>query len=252
MTTNLLLVCPRVADVLKSHQQMSFIRQLRNYVEFQLQQQGNPRLEWIFFLKDREMLFSHTPRSLKKFLHSVPAEINVLSFGYGNVQQALGILAIRVDYRSIGLLDSALELLQQRPGLTEASAITIALATLNNRVAYIPQWWFEVRGNCLEPATWEAQSGVTHVVKADELCCVSDLCQAALSDVAKQSKRTGNQAMDSQAPLTSDSGLSVEHAVEDFWTCMKNMDVCSEVSPAVNLSEALVAEQSAAGECRGV
>lgn len=252
MTTNLLLVCPRVADVLRHHRETSFTRQLRNYIEFQLQQRADPRLEWIFFLKDHQMLFSHSPRSLAKFLHTAPTEISVLSFGYGSTQGALGLFAIRLDTWSVRLLDSVLQLVEQRPGLTETEAITLALASLYNKrsVAYVPQWWLEVRSNCLERATWEAQFGVAFVVETDRLCCVSDSCQNALSYIAEQSSTAGPQIIDSQHPLTLDSQLSIEDIVKDFWTCVGNLDVNYNASPVDQLSEVSAAEERAAEECR--
>ena len=80
MTTNLLLACPSVVEILRSHQGKSFTWQMREYIDIQLRNRADQGLEWMFFLKDHEMLFSHSPRSLKKFLPSVPNELIALSF----------------------------------------------------------------------------------------------------------------------------------------------------------------------------
>ncbi len=253
-TMNLLLVCPGVAVALKDHHQHRlqqshaqsplpvFTQQLRSYIEFQLQQRADPHLEWIFFLKDHETLFSHTPGSLRKFVHHAPSEVHVLTFAPPGKMSAssstdtpwaaaLGLFAIGLDRRSVRLLDSVQHLLEQRPGLTETDAIAIALASSHNNargVVVVPEWWLDVRGNCVERATWEAQSGVTHVVPTDQLCCVSDACRDALAHIATQRRTTTTtgQVVDPQIPLNHDSELSIEHVVEAFWMGVKTR--CAE------------------------
>ena len=224
MTTNLLLACPSVVEILRSHQGKSFTWQMREYIDIQLQNRADQGLEWIFFLKDHEMLFSHSPRSLKKFLPLVPNELIALSFEHGSTQSALGLFAIRLSSSSIRLLDSVNKRLEQGHGMSVIEAITIFLESLGDTpsVAYVPQWWLEVRGNCVEQATWEAQFGVAHVVETDRLCCVSDSCQHGLSQHIENSKTSGNQVIDSQDPLRLVSELSIEQLIHDFWTSRKS------------------------------
>jgi hypothetical protein len=131
MTTNLLLACPSVVEILENHQQRSLTWQLHEYIDFQLRNRADQHLEWIFFLKDHEMLFSHSPRSLKKFLPSVPNELIALSFEHGGTQSALGLFAIRLSPPSVRLLDSVNELLEQGRGLSEIEAVTIVLTSLS-------------------------------------------------------------------------------------------------------------------------
>ena len=227
MTTNLLLACPSVVEILGSHQQRSLTWQLREYIEFQVQHRADQGLEWIFFLKDHEILFSHSPRSLKKFLPLVPNELVAFSFEQGSTQSAIGLFAIRSSSSSIRLLDSVNELLEQGHGLSEIEAITIVLESLGDTpsVAYVPQWWLEVRDNCVEQATWEAQSGVAHVVETDRLCCISDFCQHGLSQHIENSKTSGNQVIHSQDPLRLDPELSIQQVIQDFWTSSTRLNV---------------------------
>lgn len=252
-TTNMLLVCPRVPEVLQTKRQMPLTHQLRDYLNYHLQQRTGSHLEWMFFLKDQEMLFGHSPRSLWKFLAMAPPEISVLSFGHGKRDEALGLFAIRVDEWSVHLLDSAILMNDERPSLTEAEAITITLASLNHarKVAYVPQWWLEVRSSCVEDATWELQFGIDHVVTPDKLCCVSDACQEALARLDEPSRTPGLTKFSAQEPLSPDSDSTIETYIKDFWGCVKSLDVGHQSSPVSQVSEAVAAEHRAAGICRG-
>ena len=248
MTTNLLLACPSVVEILGSHQQRSFAWQVREYIDFHIQHQSEQRLEWIFFLKDHELLFSHSPRSLKKFLPPLPSEVNVLSFMHDSTQEALGLFAIRLDSWSVSLLDSVLQLLDQQPGLSDLEAVAAALASNNARkVAYIPHWWLEIRGNCVEQATWEAPFGVNHVVETDRLCCSSDSCHNSLSQHVEDSGTSGNQIIDAQGPLGADSEASFEQIIQHFWTRERRLEVPHD-GPPVKTTGNTEARPAAAGE----
>ena len=176
--------------------------------------------------QEHEMLFSHSPRSLKKLLPSVPNELIALSSEHGSTQSALGLFAIRLSSSSVRLLDSVNELLEWERGLTELEAFTTALASLSNspNVAYVPQWWLEVRGNCVEQATWEAQFGVNQVVETDRLCCIPDSCQTALSQYIKNSRSMGNRIIDAQESLRLSWELSIEEVIQDFWTSVRHLE----------------------------
>jgi hypothetical protein len=273
-TTNLLLVCPGVAVALKDHQHqhqeshvqssLVFTRRLRTYIAFQLQQKADPRLEWIFFLKDHETLFSHTPRSLRNFIHHAPGETHVLIFppaphgttstntGSSNPEAeaaplvlALGLFAIRIDLRSVRLLDLVLELLEQQSGLFETDTIMtaqVAISSYNaaSPVVVVPEWWLEVRNNCVERATWEAQFGVTRVVPTDRLCCVSDFCRDALDNIAtpRELPTSGEgQIVHPQISLDHDSDLSVEHIVEAFWRAVRHLELDYDPAPPFQFAD---------------
>ncbi|KAK5208045.1 hypothetical protein LTR99_006517 [Exophiala xenobiotica] len=272
-TTNLLLVCPGVAVALKDHQHqhqeshvqssLVFTRRLRTYIAFQLQQKADPCLEWIFFLKDHETLFSHTPRSLRNFIHHATSETHVLIFPpapHGTrststginpeaapLALALGLFAIRIDPRSVRLLDLVLELLeQQQSGLFETGgAIMTAQAAISSynaasTVVVVPEWWLEVRSNCVERATWEAQFGVTRVVPTDRLCCVSDFCRDALNKIAtpRELPTSGEgQIVDPQISLDHDSDLSVEHIVEAFWRAVRHLELDYDPAPPFQFAD---------------
>lgn len=173
----------------------------------------------MFFLKDHDMLYSYTPRSLKKFLLPISARIEAISFGPDSAQQALRLFTIRVDQWSVSLLKSVLQLREERPNLTDNEALTFALTGSDNadRVAYAPQWWLDVRSSCVEEATWEAQFGVSYVATTDQLCCVHDPCRDALGRITKQASGEGVQGTSPQKALNPDSGATVKLAIEDFW-----------------------------------
>ncbi|KIW10474.1 hypothetical protein PV08_11438 [Exophiala spinifera] len=260
-TTNLLLVCPRVADVLvRTDPPVAFSQQLRNYLGFHLRQRfdsGSVFLEWIFFLKDHDMLFGHSQASLRKFLATAPEQVSVLSFGHGRRDDALGLFAVRIDEWSLGLLDATAQILDERPrALTEAEALTIALALVSTsssskqeprKVAYVPQWWLDVRSSCIEDATWESQFGIDHVVTPDKLCSASDHCQEAVPDRGKAMVDSN-----SQHPLVARGSSSpIESSIEDFWECVKRLDdVVDRAAPVLQLADAVAFEQKAAGTCR--
>ncbi|KEF59784.1 uncharacterized protein A1O9_04632 [Exophiala aquamarina CBS 119918] len=220
LTTNLLLACPHLADaMLGSQKKASFIWQLHSYLTSQLQQPRDERLDWMFFLKDHDMLYSHTPRSLRKFLPPSSAKIEAISFGHDSAQQALGFFAIRIDQWIVSLLQSVLQLREERPSLTDNEALTLVLTGSDNagRVAYAPQWWLDVGSSCVEGATWEAQFGVSYVATTDQLCCVHDPCRDALGQITNQASGEGVQGTGPQKALKPDSGAAVERAIGDFW-----------------------------------
>ncbi|KAK5452766.1 hypothetical protein LTS15_006914 [Exophiala xenobiotica] len=270
-TTNLLLVCPGVAVALKDHQHqhqephvpssLVFTRRLRTYIAFQLQQQqqrADPRLEWIFFLKDHETLFSHTPRSLRSFIHHAPGKTHVLIFPpapHGTTSSnpeaaplalALGLFAIRIDPRSVRLLELVLELLEQQQsdlfdtgGAIMTAQVAISSYNAASPVVVVPEWWLEVRSNCVEQATWEAQFGVTRVVPTDRLCCVSDFCRHALDNIAtpRELPTSGGQIVDPQISLDHDSDLSVEHIVEAFWRAVRDLELDYDPAPPFQFAD---------------
>lgn len=251
-TTNLLLVCPHIVDVLLTNQQLAFPQQLRDYLDYHLRQGSGSPLDWIFFLKDHDMLFGHSPRSLRKFLATTPTEVSILSFGHGRRDDALGLFAIRIDEWAVDLLDTSAQLLNQQPSLTETEAMTITLASSNQarKVAYVPEWWLEVGSSCVEDATWESQFGINHVITPDKLCCSSDSCRETLNRIVRPFRTIGDTGLDSQEPLRPSSASPIEHYIEDFWECVGDLDIIDQASRVLQLSEAIAAEQKAAGTCR--
>lgn len=251
-STNLLLVCPHVVDVLLTNPQLGFTQQLRDYLDYHLRQGSGSSLDWVFFLKDHDMLFGHSPRSLRKFLATAPTEVSILSFGHGRRGDALDLFAIRIDEWALDLLDTSAQLLNQWPSLTETEAMNTTLASSNQarKVVYVPQWWLEVGSSCVEDATWESQFGINHVITPDKLCCTSDSCRENLNRIGRPFKTIGDTGLDSQEPLTPGSASPIEHYIEDFWECVRDLDIIDQASPVLQLSEAIATEQKAAGTCR--
>lgn len=220
LTTNLLLTCPGLAEATRgSPKNASFTWQLHNYLKSQLQKPDDKRLAWVFFLKNRNLLFAHSPRSLKKFLPPPSTKIGAISLGNSHALQALGLFAIRVDQWSVDLLKSSLQLLEERPGLTEGEALALALPGSNNaeRVAHVPQWWLDVGSSCVEESTWEAQFGISYVAETDQLCCVDSPCRDAIGQPAEKARVEDTQRAGLQQALNGDPGASVERAIQDFW-----------------------------------
>ena len=169
---------------------------------------------------------THQDRS-RNFLPSVPNELIAISFEHGSTQSALGLFAIRLSSSSVRLLDSVNELLEQGRGLSEIEAVAVVLTSLSKTtsIAYVLQWWLEVRGNCVEQATWEAKFGVAHVVETDRLCCISDSCQHGLNQHIENLRLRGNEMIGSQHPLRLSSDISVEQVIQAFWTGARGLDV---------------------------
>jgi hypothetical protein len=137
-----------------------------------------------------------------------------------------------------------LELLEQQSGLFETDAIMTAQAAISSYnaaspVVVVPEWWLEVRSNCVERATWEAQFGVTRVVPTDRLCCVSDFCRDALDNIAtpRELPTSGGQIVDPQISLDHDSNLSVEHIVEAFWRAVRDLELDYDPAPPFQFAD---------------
>lgn len=231
---------------------MAFTQQIRDYLDYHLRQGSDSLLDWVFFLKDLDMLFGHSPRSLRKFLATAPTDVSMLSFGHGRREDTLSLFAIRIDEWTVDLLDTSAQLLDQRPSLTETEAMAITLASSKQarKVAYVPKWWLEVGSSCVEDATWETQFGINHVITPGKLCCTSDYCRVTLNRMNKPFKTIGAAGLDSQEPLTPGSASPIENYIEDFWGCVRDLTIIDQTSQVFQLSEAIAAEQKAAGTCR--
>lgn len=220
LTRNLLLTCPGLADATHGSQRNApFTLQLHTYLKVQLQRPHDKRLTWVFFLKNRNLIYSHSPRTLEKFLPPASTKLNAIFLDNDSTQQALGLFAIRVDQWSVDLLRSVIQLLEKRPDLTDGEALTLALPGLNpaDRVVHVPQWWLDIGSTCVEESTWEARFGISYVATTDQLCCVDVSCRDVIEQTSERAELDNEQTADLQKALNGNSGPSVEHAVQDFW-----------------------------------